>query len=243
MTPVEVSDEILAKIIAGNGVQEAVSAPDRGNREKKLSYFHIFASPRYANHNRRGWVTTGPKLNALTAVEYTEFMEHKGALPLRYPLSDKEEMLLHKPETRFVPLLLKGGITEFPVRQMAEYGWHLIPEVKAARPELGLIETFYCEYGCPTEGPSMRWFLSKSEVGVHYKGFHPEVAGPAAVGQQMAKAVQAASFGGMTPEGIAELVARVVLQVETARGVASQASQAPIPANIDEDGNLIKPID
>lgn len=210
-------------------------------RTKELQYWRLHTCPRSCvNHTtRKNWVTTGPVLSPYTAVEYTDFMETKHAQPLSRDFgtdSGRNSIvpgsgMMHDAATRFVPLIRNNGIDEFPADQLVAYGWHRIPNIRQARPDLQeyLDNDIYCEYGCPE-----RVFGSEKAYAKHVTALHSEAAGARAVGKQLEKVVAANVSGGINTTELGIAIANAIMQFEANKGQPLQIVE-PLPGINNED--------
>ena len=187
----DVLDTELANAIVGGGpVDDEAFTPISRRRYRELLYWRFCDREGCHQHtNSGGWITTGPSLNPLSAYEYVEFMASKHATPLtEYKTVEPDDIVL--PATRFKPLIERGGLKEMPLGQLQAYGWHHIPAIVEARPELADTIEFLCEHGCPREGGRKRWFLLEETLHKHYRAIHADVVAPTVMANKIAEAME-----------------------------------------------------
>lgn len=224
VTDTKYSPEQLANIImTGNAeVAEAVSVP--GRKSKEIQYWRMCPSSKYPrcerHRNSQDFIIIGPAMSPLTAIEYTEFQMVKHAEPLANHYGRQEMGVrgsdMHKGPTRFNSIILNGGINEFCVQQMVDYGWHKLPAVVMARPELVTAVTIKCPHGCQrrefygvTEADA-RFLMEK-----HVRAMHKDTAAPMAIGREITKAVEAVGQSKQfDPEMLAQLIAGVMAAMD-----------------------------
>ena len=209
MVTKDIDDTQLANAILGiNEIDDAFTPMSR-KRYREILYWRFCSIEGCNQHtNSGGWVTTGPSLNPLSAIEYVEFQAGKHATPLtEYKTVEPDEVSL--PATRFKPLIERGGLKEMPLEQLQAYGWHHIPAIVEARPELADTIEFLCEHGCPREGMRKRWFLREETLHKHYRAIHADVVAPTVMATKIADAMEKlpeAIGGGVDTETLVTLV-------------------------------------
>ena len=216
-------NEVLAQAVTGTQSDgPAASVPDRN---KLVQYWRMCNIEGCQRHSRsEGWISTGPVLSSFTAQEYAEFQTKKHAEPL-------DEYGKHNPDLfrdagqRFAKLIEGGGLKEMPTSQLTTYGWHHIPEMVVARPELENVVEFYCEHGCPTKGSGARWFLTQEDYKQHTTAIHSDVAPSQAIGVQLKEAI----------EGIA--AAQKLDMGQLAAGIVKAVKELEIPEVNEEVDN------
>lgn len=169
-----------------------------------------------------GWVTLGPVMSPLTAIEYTEFQASKHMTPLpqygQYEVGNVpgQDFNVTDQETRFKAIIAKGGIAEFPISQMKAYNWHRFKEIRELFPALQEIVDFPCEHGCID-----RVFSNAEIYRTHVKVWHQDVAAPQAIGKEFNRALEAlgekmSGVGNITPELIAVIASSVAQAMKQA---------------------------
>ena len=163
--------------------------------------------------NDLGWIILGPAMSPYTATEYYEFQRGKHAEPLPqygsymagHSSGSKYDVV--EANRRFEPLIELNGIKEIPLDQMIAYNWHRIPVIVKYVPELANIQEYKCTYGC---APLTSTFTDPRHLQTHMKVWHQDVAQPAAIGQEISKAIEAVSSANqISPEAIAAIVMAV----------------------------------
>ena len=169
-----------------------------------------------AKHTQElGWVVLGPVMSRYTSQEYYDFEQGKHATPLpqygQYPAGKSSSGANSKydvvePERRFEPLIEQNGFREIPIDQMIAYNWHRIPVMVKYVPQLAEVQSYPCEYGC-----SNRVFTNPEHLKTHISVKHQNVEQPAAIGQEISKAIDAVTSrdNSMSPEAIATIVMAV----------------------------------
>ena len=204
-----VSDNDLARAISGGTEDVAITATPRRDRARKLQYWRKCAGCGI-HTEENSWITTGPSNNLFTAQEYYGFMEVKHAQPLdERKYGSFHEGELFQPNTRFKPMIEKGGITEFPIDQMVAYGWHRLNSVRMFRPDLAEAAPadIKCELGCPN-----RVFTSQQVYQDHVSVMHAESAANETMGRHIQQAMAMSAMGGIDPAKFAELMGKAMAE-------------------------------
>jgi len=239
----EPSNEVLVNEILGLSTFSSAAIPRSKDRQLQYWKFHTCPSTCSRHRDRKGWVTTGPSLSPYTAIEYTNFMEGKHAVPLDKSYGTDIGFIKGRPdsgsmfdgETRFKLLLKNNGLHEMPDDQIIAYGWHRLPIVQALRPHIQVV-SIPCEYGCPD-----RIFNNDVELSLHVKAMHIDSAGARAVGKQIEKVIERVSaLQGIDPMQLAQIVTQTVLQFESNKaqlatiGASPEEADIPILTDIEE---------
>jgi hypothetical protein len=89
------------------------------------------------------------------------------------------------PSLRFKKLLeTPGGINEIPISQIISFEWDKIPEVRAVRPDVPLVDRIPCEFGC-----AGRDFITRDDYNQHIQARHEEATAAQALGGAITGAV------------------------------------------------------
>lgn len=243
----EPSPAELAAAIAGVPFDTAPMEQSARKREREIQYWklHATCSPMCMRHrDRKGWVTTGPTLSAFSAIEYTNFMESKHAVPLSKAYGTDSGLIIGKPDsgtmygggTRFHLLIKNGGISEFPDEQLIAYGWHRIPLVQRTREGMAerVVLDIKCEYGCPD-----RLFTQESHYTTHVAAMHQDSAGARAVGKQFQDVLKTqGNSPGVNTTELATAIALAILQFEQTKTInpTTPVNDLPVPA-LEDEGN------
>lgn len=216
-------EQLASIILTGNeNNAEAMTVTGGGRKNLEIQYWRMCPSDKYPNCSRhrttQDYIITGPAMSPLSAIQYTEFQMVKHAEPLPQSYGRQEAGDMWKAATRYNQLITNGGIKEFPIRQMIEYGWHLLPLVVSARPELATAVTMDCPHGC-----QRRHFYGVNETEArflmdkHIRAIHKDTVAPIAIGREITKAVEAvagAKTANIDPVMIAQIVAATMAAME-----------------------------
>jgi hypothetical protein len=215
------SDISIQEGLFGKQVGEALSLK---RKNKQLQYWKKCSGsfngrPCPIHRFDFGWITTGPVMTNLTAIEYTEFMASKHATPLPqygqyevgivpgqdYDLTGIENGI----SSRFKAIVFNNGIKEFPVEQMIAYNWHRIDAIREAFPALKEVVDITCTH-CPD-----RLFTRQADLDTHTSVMHKEVAAPQAIGNAIKDSMAAVSgLGAMTPEFLTQLSVAIATAIK-----------------------------
>lgn len=210
----------FAEAIFGQDIGQAVSLR---RKNKSLQYWRKCSGTRPNGQNCSihtqdwNWITTGPVMSPLTAIEYSEFMASKHMTPLseygqyEVGLVAGQDYNLSDQFSRFKAILDKGGLKEFPFDQMVAYNWHRIPLIREAFPALQEVVDIRCEHGCIN-----RLFTKPSDYEAHCQVVHKDAEAPRAIGREFSAALDKMSgVGNVSPEMIAAIVAATVKAMNT----------------------------
>ena len=203
MTSVPTNDALARLILTGSeDVVEARIVEGRVNRQ--IMYWRACPSRLHPNceqhKNNQDFIIMGPAMSRYTSQEYSDFIDVKHAEPLtQYGSQEAGDMW--KAETRFGQIIAKGGLKEFSIQQMVDLGWHELPGVLAARPELKGAVTLLCPQKCARRkfyGITLE--QAQGSLTKHMAVMHRDTVGPAAIGAEMAKAISQIMNGGQLPQ-------------------------------------------
>jgi hypothetical protein len=206
------------------GRQPNDQAMSSGRKNKQLQYWRKCTGRHNGNicsihRSDLGWITTGPVMTNLTAIEYTEFMASKHATPL--PQYGQYEVgivpgqefdltgIEHGISSRYKAIVFKNGIKEFPLDQMIAYNWHRIEPIREAFPALKEVVDISCTH-CPD-----RLFTQQKDLDTHTSIMHKESAAPEAIGNAIKQGMETVSgLGQMTPEFLTQLSVAIATAIK-----------------------------
>jgi len=204
-------DDVLAGELQSevNLSQAIMTAGPRGRRSRTRSVQYWRMWTHDENHSRHNWLTVGPALSPSTAMEYTEFMEKKSAVPLKQygtwdgsntaQFGDQTEV--YNNGTRFAPLIRAKAIHEMPKSQFVAYNYHKNPVLRAMAPDSWNLDELV-EYVCEIDGKT---FNSLDALRKYVRAMYPEANAADAVGREMGTAIAALGQQSITPDVLLEI--------------------------------------
>ena len=211
VTERSVDDILAAEMTADSNLSNAImTAGPRGRRSRTRSVQYWRMWTNNSNHPRHNWISVGPALSPQTAMEYSEFMEKKAAVPLKQygtwdgaknPQQGIDNTEVFGNNTRFNPLIRAKAIHEMPKSQFVAYGWHKNPVLRAMAPEEWNLDELE-EYVCEVDG---RTFNSLNDLRKYVRAMYPEANAADAVGREMSTAITALGKNNLDADTLLEI--------------------------------------
>lgn len=174
----------------------------------------------------RGWIVIGPS-EASDPRAHDRFIRSKHMEPLQqygaYPVG--EASLITSPRTRFVDLMNRGGIMEFPREQMIAYNWDKIALLRQFRPDIDGVSRIPCPY-C-----SGRDFIDNYAMREHSKVMHESMMVQEATASTLRDAILLLGDK-MQPQALDPAVLATAMAMAVAMNEARQAGQSLTPEQL-----------